>query len=113
MKNINQIVSERLDSMRLSEGAMEVINDTEISLIAELFGDFETAEEVEEYIEREYGTYEARQLAKKISSSDEWILEDCRELCEMAGLEDEWEAADGDTFESVVYKAADKLNVVI
>ena len=45
--------------------------------------------------------------------SDEWNPEDCRRLCELAGIEDEWNAADGETFEQVVFKAAEILNVRI
>lgn len=44
---------------------------------------------------------------------DEWDMEACAELCEMAGMSEEWEAADGDTFESVVYAAAEKLGIQI
>lgn len=35
------------------------------------------------------------------------------ELYERAGMSEEWEAADGDTFESVVYAAAEKLGIQI
>lgn len=42
-----------------------------------------------------------------------WNEEGCRELCEAAGLEKEWEEADGETFESVIYAAAEKLGVEI
>ena len=35
------------------------------------------------------------------------------ELCERAGMSEEWEAADGDTFESVVYAAAEKFGIQI
>lgn len=41
----------------------------------------------------------------------EWDIEKCRELCEDAGMLEEWEAADAEEFESVVYKAAEKLGV--
>jgi len=44
---------------------------------------------------------------------DYWDLDFLRELCEEAGLLDEWEAADGETFEEVAYKAAEKLGVNI
>ena len=49
----------------------------------------------------------------KTQSGNEWELEACAELCEMAGMSEEWEAADGDTFESVVYAAAEKLGIQI
>lgn len=35
------------------------------------------------------------------------------ELCELAGLADEWKEADGESFEQVLYKAAEILNVEI
>ena len=49
----------------------------------------------------------------KTQSGNEWEMEACVELCEMAGMSEEWEAADSDTFESVVYAAAEKLGIQI
>lgn len=46
-------------------------------------------------------------LAKKIDDAQEWDMDDCRALCEALDMGDEWEAADGDTFESVIEKAID------
>lgn len=57
--------------------------------------------------------YEAEQIAERIRTADEWNADDCRDLCELAGLEKEWEEADGETFESVVYRAAEILEVEI
>lgn len=57
--------------------------------------------------------YEAEQIAERIRTADEWNADDCRDLCELAGLEDGWEEADGETFESVVYRAAEILGVEI
>lgn len=53
------------------------------------------------------------ELAKKIADATEWNETDILELVRRAGLEDEYEAADGDTFESVIYKAAEVLGVEI
>lgn len=53
----------------------------------------------------------ATEIAAAIRSMDTWDHDLCTELCELAGLEDEWEAADGDTFESILYKAADVFGV--
>ena len=53
------------------------------------------------------------ELAKKIAEATEWIEEDIIELAERAGLKEEYEAADGETFESVIYKAAEVLGVEI
>jgi hypothetical protein len=57
--------------------------------------------------------HEELAVAYRISMSDEWNPEDCRRLCELAEIEDEWDAADGETFEQVVFKAAELLNVKV
>lgn len=44
-------------------------------------------------------------LAKKIDNAQEWDMDDCKALCEALDMGDEWEAADGETFEAVVEKA--------
>ena len=41
----------------------------------------------------------------------EWDMDMCRELCEDAGMLDEWLNADGESFEQVIYKAAEVLGV--
>ena len=46
-------------------------------------------------------------LAKKIDNAQEWDMDDCKALCEAMGMGDEWEAADGETFEAVVEKAVE------
>lgn len=45
------------------------------------------------------------ELAKKINNAQDWDMDDCKALCEALGMGDEWEAADGETWESVVEKA--------
>lgn len=55
----------------------------------------------------------ANEIAKEIREMDTWDMDLLEELCEAAGMSDEWKAADGDTFESVAYEAADKLGVEI
>ena len=55
----------------------------------------------------------AFELAEMIRNSDTWNMEALAELCELADMEEEWKAADGETFESVVYAAAEKLGVEI
>ena len=52
-------------------------------------------------------------LADKIRSSETWEDEDLRSLCEAAGMLDAYNAADGETFEQVVYAAAQQLGVEI
>ena len=55
----------------------------------------------------------ANEIADNLRSTDTWNAELCAALCEEAGMTAEWEAADGDTFESVVEAAAAKLGVEI
>lgn len=45
------------------------------------------------------------ELAKKIDNAQEWNLDDCKALCEALDMGDEWEAADGETFEAVAENA--------
>lgn len=52
-------------------------------------------------------------LAEKIRSLDTWDESLCAALCTAAGMTAEWDAADGDTYESVVLAAAEKLGVEI
>ena len=57
-------------------------------------------------------------IANKLRRTDytRWDYELCRELCKLAGLEDQWDAVDTgdiDDVQSVVYDAADILGVVV
>lgn len=56
---------------------------------------------------------EVEKIAEAIRAADTWDENLCKELCDAADMLDEWEAADGDTFESVIYKAAEKLGVEV
>jgi len=53
----------------------------------------------------------AEELAAKIRASGTWDLDQLEELCGMADMADEWEKADGDSFENVAFAAAKKLGV--
>lgn len=55
----------------------------------------------------------AVEVAEMIRKSDTWDFELLAELCELADMSDEWKEADGETFESVAFAAADKLGVEI
>ena len=55
----------------------------------------------------------ANEIAKEIRAMDTWDMELLKELCEAADMLEEWNAADGETFESVAFKAAEKLGVEI
>lgn len=54
-----------------------------------------------------------QELANEINSLDYCIPELLIELCKRAGILDEWNESSIETFESVVYKAADILGVEI
>lgn len=113
MKNRNQEVANRLASMNLSQRAQDVIHNTDLNVLADLFEDLKTEEDVEAYVAENYPSEEAVELAERIRNADEWNAEDLAELCEMAGLKKEWQEADGETFEQVAYKAAEILGVEI
>lgn len=85
MKNRNQEVANRLAGMNLSQRAQDVINNTAINVLADLFGDLQTEEDVEAYVAENYPSEEAVELAERIKNADEWNPEDLAELCEMAG----------------------------
>ena len=53
------------------------------------------------------------ELAEKIRNSETWNCDLLAELCDRAGIFEEWKNADGETFESVAYKAAEILGVKI
>lgn len=58
---------------------------------------------------------QAEKLAETIREADSW--DDCqdeiRHLCELAGLSDEYNEADGDTFERVIDRAAEFFGVTV
>lgn len=54
-----------------------------------------------------------QEIAREIRNSETWDNELLEQLCEAAELLEEYQNADGETFESVIYKAADILNVEI
>lgn len=55
----------------------------------------------------------AELTAFRIRHREEWNPEDCKHLCELAGLGDSYKSANADTFESIVELAAAKLSVTI
>jgi hypothetical protein len=75
--------------------------------------DVEEVEEIDQKYEEENKMTREQELAEEIRSSQEWDLDQLRELCELADMEAEWEAADGETFEQVAFQAAEKLGVEI
>lgn len=61
----------------------------------------------------EYDKNRAYEIAAEMRKSGEWQPELCKELCELAGLGEEWEQADGENFEAVVDEAANRFGVDI
>ena len=55
----------------------------------------------------------AKEIERLLNSQDTWDLELLKELCELAGLEEEWQESDGDNFETAIYKAAEILGIDI
>lgn len=55
----------------------------------------------------------AAEIAESIRNADTWDEKALAELCELAGMTEEWEEANGETFESVAFAAAKKLGVEI
>lgn len=54
LRKLNKKVSEYLESLKLSQKAINIIADTDLNNIAECFGGLMTAEEVEQYIKDNY-----------------------------------------------------------
>ena len=61
------------------------------------------------------GEDELHELAAKIRAAKTWVEVEgeLKTLCEAAGMAGEYKAADGDSFEAVIYKAAERLGVEI
>ena len=91
----------------------------ELPIYAEDIADFILSEEdslgndeIQEILDEED---ELHELAAKIRAAKTWVEVEgeLRALCEAAGMADEYKAADGDNFEAVIYKAAERLGVEI
>lgn len=54
LKKLNQMTADFLDTLELSEKAMEVVCDTDFNSFADAFGGMFTSEEVEEFINENY-----------------------------------------------------------
>ena len=67
-------------------------------------------DEIQEILDTED---ELQALAAKIRAAKTWVEVEgeLRTLCEAAGMAGEYKAADGDNFEAVIYKAAERLGV--
>ena len=58
-------------------------------------------------------TLETEELAKVQREIGTWDADILEELCHRADMEEEWDNADGESFEAVAYAAAKKLGVEI
>lgn len=56
---------------------------------------------------------EAQTIARELREEGEWIPDLCEALAALAGMADEYREADGETFETVLFKAAEVLGVEI
>ena len=61
----------------------------------------------------EIRTIETEELAKVQREIGTWDADILEELCRRADMEEDWENADGESFEAVAYAAAKKLGVEI
>ena len=52
-------------------------------------------------------------LQKAINESDTWNIETLNLLAEMAEMKETWKKADGENFEQVIYKMAEKIGIQI
>ena len=100
-------------------GNLVSYNAWELPIYAEDIADYILSEEdslgndeIQEILDDED---ELQELAAKIRAAKTWVeVEDeLMALCEAAGMADEYKAADGDNFEAVIYKAAERLGVEI
>ena len=75
-------------------------------------GDSLGNDEIQEILDDED---EIQALAAKIHAAKTWVEVEgeLMTLCEAAGMADEYKAADGDNFEAVIYKAAERLGVEV
>lgn len=61
----------------------------------------------------DFSVCDVEKVVERINSSGTWDDKDLTELCEYAGLLEEWEKADGENFEKIVYEAAEILGFEI
>ena len=62
-----------------------------------------------------YSKCEIKEMAAKIRTATQWsdVYSEIISLCDAAGMLEDLKAADGETFEGVIYKAAEKLGVEV
>lgn len=54
-----------------------------------------------------------KNIVETIKNSNNWLdcLPECEKLCELTGLSEKWEKADGESFEAVLKEASCRLNI--
>ena len=62
-----------------------------------------------------YSKCEIKEMEAKIRTATQWsdVYSEIISLCDAAGMLEDLKAADGETFEGVIYKAAEKLGVEV
>ena len=100
-------------------GNLDSYNAWELPIYAADIADYILSEEdslgndeIQEILDEEK---DLQELAAKIHAAKTWVEVEgeLRTLCDAAGMADEYKAADGDNFEAVIYKAAERLGVEI
>ena len=100
-------------------GNLVSYNAWELPIYAEDIADYILSEEdslgndeIQEILDEED---ELQELAAKIRAAKTWVEVEgeLMALCEAAGMANEYKAADGDNFEAVIYKAAERLGVEV
>ena len=100
-------------------GNLVSYNAWELPVYAEDIADYILSEEdslgndeIQEILD---GEDELHELAAKIRAAKTWVEVEgeLKALCDAAGMADEYKAADGDNFEAVIYKAAERLGVEV
>lgn len=96
------------DDWGASNNAEATVDDEMIGILSD-----EWEIPVEELMKQVEEPSDADAVAAKIRRSPGWDIGLLKELCKLANLEEEWEAADEYTFESVAFRAAEILGVEI
>lgn len=94
--------------MGASNNAEAMVDDEMIGVLSD-----EWEIPVEELMKQVEELSGADDVAARIRRASGWDRDLLKELCRLAGLEEEWEAADEYTFESVAFRAAEILGVEI
>lgn len=59
MKNVNQIISDKINEWNLPQDVADIISDTDINMMGELFGGIESADELIAFVRENYDLYDS------------------------------------------------------